>query len=472
MKRLLFAKIAFIGLVAATVPLPAIAQFKQEAKLVGTDAIGFSEQGYSAALSWDGNTALVGGRHDAPGMLNERGAAWVFERSRGKWTQQTKLVGMGDIGNADQGLSVSLSSSGNTAIVSGPFDNHNVGAAWIFQRSFNREWKQQTKLVPAGTPFGILSGYSASISGDGNTAITGAPFANGEIGAGFVFVRRHGMWNQQAELVGTDVTGPFSTQGTAVALSGDGNTAVVGGFNDNNEANGGNGAGAAWVFERSHGVWSQQAKLVGTGFVGAPMQGYSVSISDDGNTIMVGGPEDVSAGAAWVFVRSYGVWSQQGPKLVGTDVIGLFSLQGISVSLSSDGNTAVIGGFADDNNMGAAWVFARSDGVWTQKAKLVGTGAIFTPGSIIGGAEQGTSVSISGDGSTVLSGGPVDDGVGAAWIFRQHPVFAGSPGEGNCSGQSVSALARQYDGLNAAAAALGYPGVRALQNAISEFCEA
>jgi hypothetical protein len=221
--------------------VPAVAQFKQEAKLVGTDAIGFSEQGYSAALSWDGNTALVGGRHDAPGMRNERGAAWVFERSRGKWSQQTKLVGMGDIGNADQGLSVALSSSGNTAIVSGPFDNHNVGAAWIFQRSFDREWKQRAKLVPAGTPFGIESGYSASISGDGNTAIIGAPGANGEIGAGFVFVRRHGMWNQQAELVGTDVTGPFSTQGTSVALSGDGNTAVVGGFNDNNEANGGNG---------------------------------------------------------------------------------------------------------------------------------------------------------------------------------------------------------------------------------------
>jgi hypothetical protein len=149
MKRLLFAAIVFIGLVAATVPLPAIAQFKQEAKLVGTDAIGFSEQGYSAALSWDGNTALVGGRHDASGMLNERGAAWVFERSRGKWTQQTKLVGMGDIGNSDQGFSVALSSSGNTAIVSGPFDNHNVGAARIFQRSFDREWKQQAKLVPA-----------------------------------------------------------------------------------------------------------------------------------------------------------------------------------------------------------------------------------------------------------------------------------------------------------------------------------
>jgi hypothetical protein len=158
---------------------------------------------------------------------------------------------------------------------------------------------------------------------------------------------------------------------------------------------------------------------------------------------------------------------------VGTDIIGPFQLQGISVSLSSDGNSAVIGGFADDNNMGAAWVFTRSDGVWTQKAKLVGTGAIFTPGSLPGGAEQGTSVAISGDGNTVLSGGPIDnDGVGAAWIFRQHRVFAGSPGEGNCYGQSVSELVQQYDGLDTAAAALGYSSARVLQNAISEFCEA
>src|SRR5258708_5576568 len=119
-------RIAVVMLAYTLLSVPAVAQFKQEAKLVGTDAIGFSEQGYSAALSWDGNTALVGGPHDASGMRNERGAAWVFERSRGKWSQQTKLVGMGDIGNADQGFSVSLSSSANTAIVSGPFDNQNL----------------------------------------------------------------------------------------------------------------------------------------------------------------------------------------------------------------------------------------------------------------------------------------------------------------------------------------------------------
>jgi hypothetical protein len=50
-------------------------------------------------------------------------------------------------------------------------------------------------------------------------------------------------------------------------------------------------------------------------------------------------------------------------------------------------------------------------------------------------------------------------------------IFAGTPGKPNCFGQSVSALARQYGGLNAAAEALGYPSVRALQQAIREFCE-
>jgi YVTN family beta-propeller protein len=51
------------------------------------------------------------------------------------------------------------------------------------------------------------------------------------------------------------------------------------------------------------------------------------------------------------------------------------------------------------------------------------------------------------------------------------PKFAGVPGRANCHGKSVSALARQYGGLNNAAAALGYPSVSALQNAIEAYCE-
>ena len=125
-----------------------------------------------------------------------------------------------------------------------------------------------------------------------------------------------------------------------------------------------------------------------------------------------------------------------------------------------------------DSAIGAAWVYTRSRGLWTQQgAKLVGTGAV---GNL--GAQQGASVSLSGDGNTAIVGGPRDDfegenvlAVGAAWVFVQ-PVFAGTPGKANCFGQSVSELGGQYEGLNAAAGALGFPSVTTLQNEILAFC--
>src|SRR5438067_1575871 len=111
-------------------------------------------------------------------------------------------------------------------------------------------------------------------------------------------------------------------------------------------------------------VWAQIVqqgeKLVGTGAVGAAGQGYSVAISADGNTAIVGGPFG-AAGGAWVYTRSGGVWSQQGGKLVGTGAVG-GALQGYSVALSADGNTAIVGGEGDNTAAGAAWVFTRSGG--------------------------------------------------------------------------------------------------------------
>lgn len=114
-------------------------------------------------------------------------------------------------------------------------------------------------------------------------------------------------------------------------------------------------------------------KLVGTGYVGNNVQqGISVALSADGNTLAVGGFEDNDAvGAVWVFTRSGGVWTQQGSKLVGTGAVGGAN-QGISVALSADGNTLIEGGYSDNYFTGAAWVFTRSSGVWTQQgSKLV-----------------------------------------------------------------------------------------------------
>jgi hypothetical protein len=111
--------------------------------------------------------------------------------------------------------------------------------------------------------------------------------------------------------------------------------------------------GAAWIYTRSNGIWTQQGnKLVGTDAVGNASQGYSVGLSGDGNTAIVGGPIDTrDTGAAWVYTRNNGVWTQQGAKLVGTGVTGYPTpAQGSSVALASDGNTAIVGGYGDNGH--------------------------------------------------------------------------------------------------------------------------
>jgi hypothetical protein len=130
--------------------------------------------------------------------------------------------------------------------------------------------------------------------------------------------------------------------------------------------------GAAWIFTRSGGVWTQQgSKLYGTGVVGNPNQGYSVAITSNGNTVIEGGYNDASGtGAVWIFTRSGGVWSQSGQKLVGTGAVG-GAYQGWSVAISSNGNTAIEGGFSDNGNTGAAWVFVNpSIGITTISTEI------------------------------------------------------------------------------------------------------
>jgi hypothetical protein len=285
--------------------------------------------------------------------------------------------------------------------------------------------QQGPKLVGTGALGIAVQGWSVSLSGDGSTAIVGGYSDNFEAGAAWVYTRSGGVWNQQAKLVGTGAIGA-ALQGISVSLSGDGNTAIVGGYNDNGEA------GAAWVFTRSSRVWSQQAKLVGTGAIGTAFQGFSVSLSGDGNTAIVGGFDDNDrAGAAWVFTRSGGVWSQEGPKLVGTGAIG-DAQQGTSVSLSGDGNAAIVGGPIDNDSVGAAWVYTRSGGMWSQEAKLVGTG-------VVDFAVQGVSVSLSDHGNTAIVGGLVTTILPAPRGCLHARVGCGASKARNWSAQALSA---------------------------------
>ena len=341
------------------------------------------EFGFSVALSANGNTALIGTRGQNAEVGN---AAWIFTRSGATWTKQTELVPDDASGSATFGYSVALSANGKTALIGGIADDANAGAAWVFTGS-GATWSQQgPKLTPTDESGAGEFGYSVALSHDGNTALVGAP------------------------------------------------------HDDGGEAR---GVGAAWVFTRSSTTWSQQgAKLTGGEESGEGDFGAAVALAGSGNKALIGGPEDNSrTGAAWAFKRSGAAWAQRGPKITEAEERGEGEF-GASVAVSANGTTALIGaprnldpgGENHREPAGAVWAFTRSGSTWAQQGSQLVPNDETEVKPEEGSARFGYSVALSAHGDTALIGGPDDNGetsgnggVGAAWVFtREGSVWSQS----------------------------------------------
>jgi len=258
-------------------------------------------------------------------------------------------------------------------------------------------------------------GTSVALSGDGKTALIGSPGSE----SAWVFTGTGFTQQQGVRLKGLGETG-IGGFGNSVALSTDGNTALVGGYHDSA------GKGAVWVFTRSGGAWHTGPMLTGSAETGAGAFGSSVALAGDGNTALIGGTDDDgSVGAAWVFTRSGGAWTQQGPKLAGSGETGKGAF-GNSVALSNDGNIALIGGEADDTAKGAVWVFTRAGGAWHKGQTLTGSENATTL--------FGSGVALSSTGDTALIGGELGLFKGEAWVFVNEAVSGLSPNSGPTRG--------------------------------------
>jgi trimeric autotransporter adhesin len=422
---------------------------------------------FGSSVSISGDTIVVGARledglntgvNSTPNeAATDAGAAYVFVRSAGLWSYQAYLkpAAFGTSPAGDNfGWSVSI--SGDTIVVGAPLEdgdgrgvngtlNENApdsGAAYVFVR-IGTNWSQQAYLKPAlvGTTqqndqFGIsvsIQGDSIAVGahkeGSGTVGVDSNPNESAlNAGAAYVFARTSGVWVQQAYLkpnaFGTGQAGDGF--GLSVAISG--NTVVVGSPGESSDSLGVNGArnensltsGAAFVYVRSGITWTWQAFLkpsaVGTTQF-RDLFGSSVSI--DGDRILVGAPfEDSSTttvnsvpnelaadrGAAYIFARIGGVWSQE--AYLKPNAIGTINVFGAATSIS--GNIAVVGSEAA-NSTGAAYVFVRgSGGVWAQDVILQNANG----GNSMVNDNFGGSVSVSGD--SVVVGAIGEDTAGNA----------------------------------------------------------
>ncbi len=439
------------------------------------------EFGEGVAISGDGNTLVVGAPgedSDATGINGDEsdnsrsnsGAAYVFVRSStGSWRQQAYLKAS-DAAD-DDGFSsraVTISNDGNTIVVGAPRKDvaapggspqGNTGAAYVFVRSSTGSWRQQAFISASNLNANDQFGTAVSVAADGNTLAIGAPsktvrtidsmgqsVSRATAGTAYVFVRSStdSSWSEQAILTAPFVTS-FAFFGNAVSMSGDGNTMVVGADGDQSTGTGiGSdestindfGTGAAHVFVRSStGRWSRQEYFKASNAEGTDLFGTAVSMSGDGNTMVVGAPgEDSNAtgvdgdqanngsgvnsnsGAAYVFVRSStGTWTQE--AYIKASNTGDGDVFGSVLSMSNDGNAFVVGAPNEDsnatginggeaggaNNAGAVYLFVRSGTTWRQQA--------YTKASNTGADDAfGDSVSISSDGKTFAVGASGENG--------------------------------------------------------------
>ena len=162
-------------------------------------------------------------------------------------------------------------------------DNGDVGAAWVFRRA-GSTWKQKgEKLTGGGEVDQGAFGFSVALSSNGNTALVGAPSDRSCVGAAWVFLHSGSRWQQQAELQDgqTECPTPDSDTdlGYSVALSADGDTALLGAPPES-----GLGLSGGWVFVRTGSAWTEQVRLL------EEAGGASVALSSDGNTAVIAGP--------------------------------------------------------------------------------------------------------------------------------------------------------------------------------------
>lgn len=231
--------------------------------------------------------------------------------------------------------------------------NDPIGAVYVYELS-GTTWTEKQRLIGTGsTGPNVYQGTAVSISGDGGTILSGGYADNSDMGSIWFFVYGSTSWSQQgSKITPTNPTGTSVAFGTSTSLSNNGNIAVIGSPGDNSNI------GAVYVFTRTSGVWSQKQKLIVYDY-NSPSFGAGVAISNDGSTIIAGGPND-NDGSASVFVtNSTGQWIEQAYIISPSDAIGGPSFGG-AVALNGNGSIAIIGGIGDDYSIGASWIYTQS----------------------------------------------------------------------------------------------------------------
>ncbi|GAB5443567.1 MAG: hypothetical protein Fues2KO_39160 [Fuerstiella sp.] len=371
----------------------------------------FAQLGYSVDI--DGELMVVGARLDDVGSAYRAGAAYVFRRSDGgtplnsrddTWQLEAELTAAD--GAAEDYFGTAVSISGDIVVVGSAGDDDRgsqSGSAYIFQLN-SGQWSQQSKITASD---GVANdSFGSSLTVAGSTVVVGA-FANDDAGtnsgSAYVFELGTNGWMETTKLIPADGAA-FDQFGQAISST---TSTIVVGSGRNDTA--GYNAGTVYVYERNNNAtpldqtddtWELDAQLFASDAAVNAAFGWAVSISGDTLVSLSFGASVSSPGAAYVYERLNGVWSEQARLTAATDAGQRLPI-GLSLSYSDD--VLVLGNYTTDGagrDSGSAFVFKRTGEDWAQQAELTASSP----------AERdyfGYAVAVSSD--TVVVGSYLDD---------------------------------------------------------------
>jgi hypothetical protein len=335
-----------------------------EQKVTASDGQANDLFGFRVLIS--GDTAFI----SAPAPIYRPGAVYVFKNNGAEWTQTQKLIADPDFvppPNWSDFFGWSLALSGRTLLVGAPFTFDTQGPNGI--------WTQSQELKSSDAVAADYFGQAVGLVG--TTAVVGAYNLNGGEGAAYVFKNTGGVWSQVQEITASDgVPGDSHQFGEALAF--DGTSIVIGAPGPDYVSTGVYPQGAAYVFRKVGGSWTQTQKVTASDGVAGDQFGFAIKLS--GQTALIGSPAanigaNTHQGAAYVFARNAGMLIQT-QKLTASDGMP-YDQFGQSVALQ--GKFALVGEWSHDDNpndpppppkQGTAYVFRNANGTWTQGQEL------------------------------------------------------------------------------------------------------
>jgi hypothetical protein len=327
----------------------------------------------SLSLSADGSIFVVGNQFSNQSGVTDGGMAVIYTRVGATWSLTQKIFSSDIAANDNFGSGVCVSGDGSTIVVGSPSDDDGAsaqGSAYIFEK-VGATWTQVQKIIQSDTLSSGFFGSRVRISDDGTTLVVGAnrhdePYtsAAGDTGAAYIFEKGGGgTWSQTLKLYPTTASGPggggrFSH---GLDISGDGNVIAAGApYDDTTSSN----MGIVFMYVKSGGTWSAtptQTFQYDTAVTEDKYFGWSVGLSQNGNTLIVGAPyedtEQTQSGAIHIYERTNGVWTPVKREYTGVNPSG--EGFGTSVAISDDGKVYIAGNENDDpiNTSGTVKVY-------------------------------------------------------------------------------------------------------------------